>query len=74
MVDTDVGVRRSTVGESLVFAAEAGKIGIMGVIAIEDDDFGIHFKKVRLGVEVARFISISEARRNKVGESSGVNW
>lgn len=51
-VDTHVGVGRSAVGESFDFATVAGELGIAGIIAVEDDDFGGLLEKFGFGIEV----------------------
>lgn len=50
MVNADVGIGRSAIGQGFVFATEFGKVGVVRVIAVQDDDFRIHFEEVGFGV------------------------
>ncbi len=40
-IDADVGVRRGAVGEGLGLAAEGGEVGVVRVVAVQNNDVGI---------------------------------
>lgn len=74
MIDAEVGVGRSAIGDGFGPAAEIGEIGVVRIIAIQDDDFGIHLEQGGFGIKIGINVGVIKARRHKIGEGGDVNW
>ncbi len=72
-LDAHVGIGGGAVSEGLGLAAETGEVGIVGVVAIEHDDVGVHAEELGLGGEVGFGFVVIEIIRQEIGEGGGVD-
>ena len=72
-VDANIGRMFGTISESFFGARELRKVGIIGIVLVKDDDFGVHFEKNRFVVGVFVSRRVAEGGGNKVGESGNMN-
>ena len=50
IINPKISVGGCAISQGFVFATEFGKVGVVRVIAVQDDDFRIHFEEVGFGV------------------------
>ena len=67
--DAKVGIGRDAVGEGGFGAVEGGEVGIVGIVAVQNDDFGILAEEDGFGAEIGSEVGVGEAGGDEVGES-----
>ncbi len=65
--DTQVGIGGGTIGNSFALAAEVGEVEVVGVIAVEDDDVGVHVEENGFSGEVGINVGVGKAGGDKIG-------
>lgn len=72
-VDANISRMIRAISEGFFGARELRKVGIIDIVLVEDDDFGVHFEKNRFVVGVFVSRRVAEGGGNKVGEGGNVN-
>lgn len=68
MLNAKVRVGGGTVGKGGFGALEGREVGVMSIIAIENDDFGILTEEDGFGVEIGGEVGVGETSWDKIGE------
>ena len=68
VLNAKVRIGRDAVGEGGFGAVEGGEVGIVGVIAVQNDDGGVLAEEDGLGAEEGGEIGVSETGGDKIGE------
>lgn len=56
LLDAEIGIGRSAIGNGFGNTTELSKVGIMSVVTVEHDGFRVHTKKSGFGIQISLYI------------------
>lgn len=72
-LDAHVGIGGGAIGEGLGLAAKTGEVGVVSIVTIEHDDFGVHTEELGLGGEISAHLGVVLSGGDEIGESGSID-
>ena len=73
IINPKISVGGCSISQGFVFATEFGEIGIVSIVAVENNTFWLHFEKRRLSAQITSEILVSEASGSEISECGNID-